>query len=142
MEFTTTMSLVGRNTGIEVPVEVIERLGAGKKPAVVVTVNGYTYRSTVAVMGGRFLISFSAEKRKETGIEGGDPITVVIELDTEPRTTEVPADLAEALDDAGALARFDALSPSARKAHVTKVESAKADATRERRIAAVVASLA
>ncbi|PPF76688.1 hypothetical protein C5E07_07175 [Pseudoclavibacter sp. RFBJ3] len=142
MEFTTTMSLMGRNTGIEVPVEVIERLGAGKKPAVVVTVNGYTYRSTVAVMGGRFLISFSAEKRKETGIQGGDPITVVIELDTEPRTTEVPADLAEALDDAGALARFDALSPSARKAHITKVESAKADATRERRIAAVVASLA
>ncbi|PPG03962.1 hypothetical protein C5E06_06310 [Pseudoclavibacter sp. RFBI5] len=142
MAFTTTMSLMGRSTGIEVPVEVIERLGAGKKPAVVVTVNGYTYRSTVAVMGGRFLISFSAEKRKETGIQGGDPITVVIELDTEPRTTEVPADLAEALDDAGALARFDALSPSARKAHVTKVESAKADATRERRIAAVVASLA
>ncbi|MBF4551947.1 YdeI/OmpD-associated family protein [Pseudoclavibacter sp. VKM Ac-2888] len=142
MEFTTTMSLMGRNTGIEVPVEVIERLGAGKKPAVVVTVNGYTYRSTVAVMGGRFLISFSAEKRKETGIQGGDPITVVIELDTEPRTTEVPADLAEALDDAGALARFDALSPSARKAQITKVESAKADATRERRIAAVVASLA
>lgn len=142
MEFTTTMSLMGRNTGIEVPVEVIERLGAGKKPAVVVTVNGYTYRSTVAVMGGRFLISFSAEKRKETGIQGGDPITVVIELDTEPRTTEVPADLTAALDDAGALARFDALSPSARKAHITKVESAKADATRERRIAAVVASLA
>ena len=142
MEFTTTMSLMGRNTGIEVPAEVIERLGAGKKPAVVVTVNGYTYRSTVAVMGGRFLISFSSDRRKETGIEGGDPITVVIELDPEPRTTEVPADLAEALDASGARARFDALSPSAGKAHITRVESAKADATRERRIAAVVASLA
>lgn len=142
MEFTTNMSLSGKNTGIEVPAELIEQLGAGKKPPVVVTVNGYTYRSTVGVMGGRFLIPFSSDKRKETGIEGGDPITVVLELDTEPRTTEVPADLAAALKAAGARARFDALSPSARKAHVTKVESAKAEATRERRIVAVVESLA
>lgn len=92
-------------------------------------------------MGGRFLIPFSSDKRKETGIEGGDAITVLLELDTEPRTTEVPADLAAALEAAGARARFDALSPSAKKAHVTKVESAKAEATRERRIVAVVESL-
>ncbi|PPG40148.1 hypothetical protein C5C17_08935 [Pseudoclavibacter sp. RFBA6] len=83
MEFTATMSLSGRNTGIELPVDVIGRLGAGRKPPVIVTVNGDTYRSTGAVMGGRFLIPFSSDKRKETGIEGGDPITVVLEIDAE-----------------------------------------------------------
>ncbi|MGO2751285.1 MAG: YdeI/OmpD-associated family protein [Pseudoclavibacter sp.] len=141
MEFTTTMSLMGRNTGIEVPAELIEQLGAGKKPPVIVSVNGYTYASTVGVMGGRYLIPFSSDRRKETGIEGGDTITVTLQLDTEPRTTEVPSDLAAALDASGQRDLFDALSPSARKAHVTKVEAAKAAATRERRIAAVLESL-
>ncbi|MDQ2698806.1 MAG: DUF1905 domain-containing protein, partial [Actinomycetota bacterium] len=107
----------GNNTGIEVPPEVIEALGAGRKPPVKVTVNGYEYRSTVAVMGGRYLISFSSDKRAATGIKGGDPIVVDLEVDTAPRTVQVPADLAAALDAAhGARDAFDALSPSARKA--------------------------
>ena len=142
MRFETTMTLSGNNTGIEVPPQVIEALGAGRKPAVQVTVNGYTYRSTVAVMGGRYMISFSSDKRAATGIEGGDPITVDLEVDTAPRTVEVPDDLAAALAAApGAREAFDALAPSARKAHVTNVESAKAAETRERRIAAIVAKL-
>ena len=135
------MSQVGNNTGIEVPPEVIEALGAGKKPPVVVVVNGYEYRNTVAVMGGRFMISFSSDKRAATGIGGGDPIVVDLELDTAPRTVEVPADLAAALDAAGARGAFDALSPSARKAHVTAVESAKAAETRQPRIEGIVAKL-
>ena len=137
------MVLVGNNTGIEVPPEVIEALGAGRKPPVVVTVNGYEYRSTVAVMGGRHLIPFSSDKRAATGIQGGDPIVVDLEVDTAPRTVEVPDDLAVALDGApGARAAFDALSPSARKAHVTAVEGAKAAETRQRRIDGIVAKLA
>ncbi|MFC9558079.1 YdeI/OmpD-associated family protein [Agromyces sp. NPDC056965] len=141
MRFETTMSQVGNNTGIEVPPDVIEALGAGRKPPVVVVVNGYEYRSTVAVMGGRFMISFSSDKRAATGIGGGDPIVVDVEVDTAPRTVEVPADLAAALDGAGARAAFDALSPSARKAHVTAVEGAKAAETRQRRIDGIVAKL-
>jgi hypothetical protein len=142
MRFETTMSLSGNNTGIEVPPEVIEALGAGRKPPVDVTVNGYSYRSTVAVMGGRYMISFSSDKRAATGIEGGDPITVDLEVDTAPRTVEVPDDLAAALAAApGVREAFDALAPSARKAHVTNVESAKAAETRERRIAAIAAKL-
>ena len=142
MRFETTMTLSGNNTGIEVPPEVIEALGAGRKPPVQVTVNGYTYRSTVAVMGGRYMISFSSDKRAATGIQGGDPITVDLEVDTAPRIVEVPDDLATALAEApGAREAFDALAPSARKAHVTNVESAKAPETRERRIAAIVAKL-
>ena len=111
MRFETTMSLSGNNTGIEVPPEVIEGLGAGRKPPVVVTVNGYEYRSTVAVMGGRYLIPFSSDKRAATGIQGGDPIVVDLEVDTAPRTVEVPDDLAAALDAApGARRRGTALA--------------------------------
>lgn len=141
MRFATTLSQTGNNTGIEVPPEVIDELGGGRRPAVVVDVNGYVYASTVGVMGGRFLIPFSSDKRAATGLSGGDAITVTLTLDTTPRTVEVPGDLAAALAAAGVRASFDALSPSARKAHVTSIESAKAADTRARRITAVVDKL-
>jgi hypothetical protein len=141
MRFETTLSQMGNNTGIEVPPEVVDELGGGKRAAVVVDVNGYVYASTIGVMGGRFLIPFSSDKRAATGLSGGDAITVELTLDTAPRTVEVPDDLAAALDGGGARAAFDALSPSARKAHVANVESAKAADTRTRRITAVVAKL-
>jgi len=140
--FEGALLALGNNTGIEVPPEVVEQLASGKKPKVVVEVNGFEYRSTVAVMGGKFLIPFSADKRAATGLAGGDPIRVTLTLDTAPREVEVPADLAAALDDAGLRATFDALAPSYRKAHVTSVEGAKAAETRARRVAAVVAKLA
>lgn len=141
MRFETTLSQTGNNTGIEVPPEIVDELGAGKRPAVNVTVNGYSYRSTIATMGGRYMISFSSDKRAATGLGGGDPITVDLTLDTAPRTVEVPADLAAALDDAGVRAAFDALAPSMQKAHVTNVEGAKAEETRARRVAAIAAKL-
>ncbi len=141
VRYEATMVQDGNNTGVPVPADVLESLGGGKRPAVNVTVNGYAYRSTVASMGGRFLISFSSDKRRETGIAGGDAIVVELELDTAPRTVEVPADLAAALEAAGLRAAFDAMAPSHRKAHVTAVESAKAEATRARRVEAVVAAV-
>lgn len=142
MRFETTMSQLGNNTGIEVPPEVIEALGGGKRPPVLVRVNGYEYRSTVGVMGGRSLIPFSSDKRRETGIGGGDAIEVEVELDTAPRTVEVPADFQAALDAApGAVAAFEALAPSHKKAHVTAIEQAKAAETRQRRIDAAVTKL-
>lgn len=141
MEFETTMAQMGNNTGIEVPADVLEQLGGGKRPAVKVVVNGYAYDSTVGVMGGRFLIPFSSDKRAATGIGGGDALTVELTLDTAPRTTEVPADLASALDAAGVREAFDALSPSAKKAHVTNVVGAKAEETRARRVTTIVEKL-
>jgi hypothetical protein len=142
MRFETTMSLSGNNTGIEVPPDLIDDLGAGKKPPVIVTVNGYEYRSTVAVMGGRYLIPFSSDKRAATGIRGGDPIVVDLELDTAPRTVDVPEDLAAALDASpGAREAWERLAPSHKKAHVTAVESAKAAETRQRRIAKAIKML-
>lgn len=141
MRFESTLLQMGNNTGIEVPPELVDRLGGGKRAAVLVTINGYRYPSTLAVMGGRHLIPFSSDKRAATGLAGGDPITVELELDSAPRTVALPDDLAGALEETGTLAAFDALAPSARMAHVTNVAGAKTDETRARRIAAIVARL-
>lgn len=142
MRFETTLLLVGTNTGIVVPPQVLDELGGGKRPLVTVTVNDdYSYRSAIAPMAGRYLISFSSEKREATGLKGGETITVELALDTEPRDVEVPDDLAAALAAAGVREAFDRLAPSRRKAHVTSVATAKAEDTRARRVAAVVTSL-
>ncbi|MDV3129338.1 YdeI/OmpD-associated family protein [Mycobacterium sp. 21AC1] len=142
MQFSTTMFQQGNNTGIEVPAEVVEALGAGKRPAVVVDVNGYRYRSTIAPMGGKYLIPFSAERRGESGISGGDAIDVELTVDTAPRTVELPDDLRSALSDSpAAAAAWNALSYSKQKAHVTSVQGAKTAETRERRIAKVIEAL-
>lgn len=135
--FRTSLLASGKNTtGIEVPPEVIERLGAGRRPAVVVTIGSYTYRSTVGVMGGRSLIPVSADHRRQAGIAAGDDIDVALELDTAPRPVELPADLAEVLSKDDAARRFfDGLSASQKKWHVQSVESAKTPETRQRRIA-------
>ena len=142
MRFETTLFLVGNNTGIDVPEAVLDDLGGGKRPLVNVTVNdAYSYRSAVAPMGGRYLIAFSSDKRAATGLKGGETITVDLTLDTEPRTVDVPDDLAAALSAAGLREAFDRISPSQQKAHVTSVEGAKAAETRARRVAAVVQKL-
>lgn len=141
MRFHTTLP-TGTKVGIEIPPEVIEALGAGKKPPVRVTLNGFTYRSTVAVMGGRFMVGVSAENRKGAGVAPGDAVDVDIELDTEPRVVVLPADLEAALGaKAGALAAYEAQPVSARKEVVRQVEEAKSQETRDRRIAAIVARL-
>ncbi|TGB38194.1 YdeI/OmpD-associated family protein [Mycolicibacterium peregrinum] len=142
MKFSTEMLQMGNNTGIEVPAHVVEALGAGKRPAVVVDVSGYRYRSTIAPMGGKFLIPFSAERRAESGIAGGDAVEVELTVDTEPRTVEVPDDLRAALaGSADASNAWERLSYSRQKAHVASVQGAKAAETRARRIAKVIADL-
>ncbi|HEY1487507.1 MAG TPA: DUF1905 domain-containing protein, partial [Micromonosporaceae bacterium] len=99
MNFTAVLQLNGKSaTGIQVPDEVVAELGAGKRPAVVVTINGYAYRSTVARMGGVFMLPVRAEVRAGAGVAAGEELDVRIELDTEPRTVTAPADLAAALD--------------------------------------------
>src|SRR5262245_45225653 len=80
-------------TGIVIPPEIIEHLGGGKRAPVKVTINGYTYRNTVAVMGGQYMIGVAAEHREKAGVKGGDTIDVRLELDSEPREVSVPADL-------------------------------------------------
>src|SRR6476661_164780 len=99
VSFNTAILQVGNNTGIHVPDDVVEKLGAGKKPPVIVTVNDFTYRNTIAVMGGKFMIGVSAEIRSKTGIRGGDQVKVTLELDTKPREVEVPADFQQLLNE-------------------------------------------
>jgi hypothetical protein len=143
MRFTTTIVQSGKTTtGIEVPAEVVEGLGAGKRPKVKVTVNGYTYRSSIASMGGTYMISFSSEHRAASGLAGGDAVEVELEVDSAPREVAVPPDFAAALD-ANPTARgtFDGLSYSNKSWHVLQVEGAKTDETRMRRIAKSVEAL-
>ncbi|MGI8423200.1 MAG: YdeI/OmpD-associated family protein [Chloroflexota bacterium] len=122
-------------TGIEVPEKIVEALGAGKRPPVKVTINGYTYRNTIAVMGGAYMLSVSAEVREHAGVKGGDKVDVDIELDTEPREVTVPPDLAKALArDTKAKKFFDGLSYSNKRRIVGNVEGAKTAETRTRRI--------
>jgi hypothetical protein len=133
--FETTLTASGNNTGIVVPDDVMERLGRGKRPPVLVTVNGYEYRSTVAVMGGRYLISLSAAVRAATGLKGGDPISVVLTVADTPREVEVPADFAAAMEQQEPARQFfDGLSSSLQRYHVDNVNAAKAPETRQRRI--------
>ncbi len=140
--FHTTILQTGKNTaGIQVPGEVIEKLGAGKRPLVRVTINKYTYRSAVAVMGGKYMISFNPEHRKASGVQGGDEADVTLELDLEPRTVEIPTDLKDALIKANALDAFEKAAPSMKKEYVRQVEEAKAQETRERRIIKIVEKL-
>ena len=133
--FETVLSASGNNTGIAVPDDVIEQLGHGKRPPVLVNVNGYEYRSTVAVMGGRYLIGLSAAVRAATGLKGGDPIRVTLRLADTPREVDVPADFAAALDAEEPARRFfDELSNSMQRYHVDNINAAKAPETRRRRI--------
>lgn len=128
-------------TGIPVPDDAVTALGAGKRAAVKATINGYTYRTTLAVMGGTSMLSLSAQHRDAAGLAAGDTVDVTLRLDTDPRTVEVPTELAAALAEHGVRAEFDALSNSARREHVRQVESAKAQETRDRRIAAIISKL-
>lgn len=136
MRFTTTIELGGKTaTGFEVPAEVVTELGSGRKPPVRVTLGNHTYRSTVAVMDGRYMVPLSATNREQAGVAAGDGVEVTLELDTAPRELEIPADFAAALaTEPEAKTFFDSLSYSNRRWHVLSVEGAKQAETRQRRI--------
>lgn len=141
---TTVTQAEGMNaTGLPVPAAAVAALGTSKRPKVVITINdGYSYRSTVAAYGDVFMLPLAAEHRAAAGVKAGDVVEITLELDVAPRTVDVPEDLAAALAaQPGATEAFAALSYTARKEHVRQVESAKAQATRERRIAAIVAKV-
>lgn len=74
----------GNNVGIVVPEEVVQSFDRGKRVPVVVTIDGgYTYSTTIGVMGGRYLVSFNAETRKQTGRGAGDEVEVQLDVDPE-----------------------------------------------------------
>lgn len=135
IQYTTTIVQTGNNTGIPVPETILEQLNGGKKPLVKVTLNGYTYRSAVGKMGDKFMISLSAENRKNAQVKGGDTLEISVALDTEARTVSLPAGLQKALDkNKTARAAFEQLAPSRKKAIALSVAEAKTEETRTRRI--------
>jgi hypothetical protein len=142
MKYRTTIAGSGGPTGIPVPDEVIDALGSGKRPAVRVSLNGHSYRTTVGTVDGRPMISLSAANRELAGVAAGDDVEVDVELDTAPREVVVPPDLAAALDaDPAARRTWDAGSYSNRQWHVTSIEGAKSPETRQRRVEKSVAML-
>jgi hypothetical protein len=143
VRFRTTLDAAGKNAaGFRVPSQVVEALGKGKRPPVVVTINGYSYRNTVAVYGDEFLIGVAQEHRAPAGVKPGDEIEVDLVLDTAPREVELPADFATALDAAPeAKAFFEGLSYSNKRRYTLSIEDAKTEETRRRRIEKSVSQL-
>jgi hypothetical protein len=136
MKFHTSILQNGKTaTGIEVPEEVMKGLAGGKKPLVMVTINGHTYRTAIAPRGDRYLFGVSAEVRESAGVVGGDEVDVEIELDTAPRVVSVPPNLAKALATEPMVKMvFDGLSNSKKQRYTYPIENAKTDETRERNV--------
>lgn len=138
--FETTLSAFGNNTGIVVPPEALDALGAGKRPPVDVEVNGHRFRTTIGAMKGQSLISVSAALRRETGLSAGDALRVTLTLNTSEREVDVPDDLSDALRaNPGTEELFAGLSNSLRRYHVDQITGAKTAETRQRRIDKAIA---
>jgi bacteriocin resistance YdeI/OmpD-like protein/uncharacterized protein DUF1905 len=132
----------GNAAGIEVPREVVEGLGGSKRPAVVVTLNGYTYRNTIAPMGGGWWVGVSQAHREASGLRPGEEVEVTLDLDTAPREIEVPPELAAALEaDPEAKAFFDGLSYSNKSVFTLNVAGTKNPETKARRVDQAIAKM-
>jgi hypothetical protein len=142
MRFRTKILLSGKTAaGIEVPEKVVAALGS-KRPPVRATINGFTYRTSVASMGGKFMLGVPPEFREGAGVAPGDMVEVDLELDTEPREVAVPSDFEAAMKrDAGAKKFFDGLTYSNKRRLVLAIEAIKSPEARERRIAKTVEQL-
>lgn len=143
ISFTAVLLIEGKTaTGIHVPDDVVGELASGKKPAVTVTLNDYTYRSTIASMAGKFMLPVSAEVRSKANIIAGDIVKVTLEVDTAPREVSVPEDFQHALNRYPKASNFfQSLSYSNKRRLVLSVEGAKTFETRQRRIDKAVSDL-
>ena len=143
MKFRAKVLLAGKTaTGVEVPAKIVEDLGSTKRPLVRVTINGYTYRSAIAPMGGTFMLGISEEVRNNANVKAGDSIDVQVELDTQPRDVVVPPELAQALaKNAKAKKYFDSLSYSGKVRLVAPIANGKTAETRERNLAKAIREL-
>lgn len=141
LRLTTELARRGPAAAIVLTDDQVATLGSAKTPPVRVTIGGVTVRVRIGRMGGENLVGLNKAVRAELGVEAGQTVDALVELDEQPREVDVPTELAEALDADGLRAAFDALAPSARKEHARSVADAKRADTRTRRVAAVVAAL-
>ena len=142
MKFRTYVEPSEPMRGLEVPPEMVQALGGGKRPPVTIMINGHSWKSRVAIMRGRYLLGLSNANRRAAGIVTGDEVEVEVELDAEPRVVVEPADFASALNaDPVARAAYDRLAHSRKREQVRAIETAKKPETRIRRIETAMATL-
>jgi hypothetical protein len=141
MIINTKVIVMGNNTGIEIKEHDLLRLGGGKKPLIKVTINGYTYRSSVGKIGLQFLISLSKENREKANIQGGEELDVEIQLDTEPRIIEIPKDVELRINQESLMEIYQSLAPSKKKAVILQIQNAKTEKTRNNRIQSLIEML-
>jgi hypothetical protein len=136
IEFRTSLQERGPAAAVVLDDSQVAAVGEGpKRFPVVATVNGYTWRTSVARMGGEFLVGLNKDVRNGAGVAAGDEVDVVLELDAAPREVDVPEALAAALaSDAKARAAFEGMAYTHRKEYARWIADAKRDETRERRV--------
>jgi hypothetical protein len=136
IQFSTPLQPRGPAAAVVLDDDQVAVIGEGaKRFPVVATVNGYTWRTSVARMGGEFLVGLSKEVRTGAGVEAGDNVEVRLELDAAPREVEVPEALAVALAaDPQAKASFEQMAFTHRKEYARWIAEAKKDETRDRRV--------
>lgn len=136
MKFTAEIFTGGGNTaGFWVPDEVVASFNKGKRVPVVVTINGYSYRNTIASYEGKSAIGVSMENREKAGVKVGDVVEIDLQYDDKPREIEVPDDLRQELNkDPKAKGIFENLSYSHRKEYVRWIQDTKNPETRARRV--------
>ena len=137
--FTVELERVQKTgTMFRVPFDLEDEFGRARPP-VKVTVRGHTWRTTPGVYDGVGHVVVNRSVKAATGVDAGDRVAVTMELDTEPRTVPLPADLRKALAaEPDARTAFSALSFTHRREYVEWVEEAKRPETRARRIAGTV----
>lgn len=143
LTFTTTLQQRGPAAAVVLDEDQVGAIGEGaKRFPVRATVNGYTWRTSVARMGGEFLVGLNQEVRGRAGAEAGDTVEITLELDSAPREVEVPEALTAALErDAKAKAALEGLAYTHRKEFARWVAEAKREDTRERRVAQAIEML-
>ena len=143
MQLTAELKATGGNTtGFQISPDILDQLDAGKRPKVVVTVNGHTWRSSIAPMRGEYWLGVSAANRSAAGVGAGDLVTLSVELDSAPRSVDVPPELAAALAaDQAAQAAWNQLSFTHQREHAEAIATATSSDTRQRRVEKALAML-
>ena len=142
LQLTATLQARGPAAAVVLTDDQVAALGGTKTPPVRFTIGDVTERGRIGRMGGENLLGFNKSVRARFAVAAGDTVDIVIELDTDPPTVDIPPALAAALDaDPAVRSAFDKLAPSRRKEHARSVADAKRDDTRDRRITAIIGSL-
>lgn len=136
IQFRTSLQQRGPAAAVVLDDGQVAEVGEGpKRFPVIATVNGYTWHTSVARMGGEFLVGLNKDVRTGAGVVAGDEVEVILELDTAPREVEVPEALAAALaSDKKAKAAFEGMAYTHRKEYARWIADAKREETRERRV--------